>query len=528
MDGYKDLHMSRLIKLFLTIILLLTLHSQGLAQWTQDFSRQMEIPNIITLESSESHLYALSDSEGLAVFRAHSDSLQYLYTSTGMQQRGNRMDSDIRFAYLYGDTRRLTVIEPTSVLGVYSSTVLPERPRSVKRVGNYLYMAMGSGGLGSLSLESPESVDSDVRLIDESRFSGSQVQYLATDRNRILYVLSGNRYVDIFTISSGDDESVAEHEERAELDRDAEKIFLTSDELIGADRSGNIFLISSGGSTSEIGSVGSSIRDLRIWNEQLVVRTNDGELWIGSMDGEIALWKDDGEAGNFFTVTEDQLWVSERGRLAPVVSREGMANGSGESNGENRLVLKEIPDITIPFPRPLLLPLELEYEFDGDVSLTFDAPFSNARIRGNTLLWQPSATQTGRHRVEVIATSPDGQSDRQTFTVDLRPFNSPPRFTSVRPVSIPVGESFQLDIRAVDPDGVNPNLIRYLGVDLPEGARLNEKTGLFTWNPNVRQVGEHTFQVVATDQYGAATSQDFEIRVIEIEEAEEATEEQDN
>lgn len=527
MDGSKPMHTMRRTTLLLISLFAIFSLQDLQAQWMQDFSRQMEIPDIISLESSETHLYALSESEGLVVFRAHADSLQYLYTSTGMQQRGNLMDSDIRFAYLFGDTRRLTVIEPTSVLGVYSSTVLPERPRSVKRVGNYLYIAMGNGGLGSISLESPESVDSDVRLIDEGRFEGSNVQYLATDRNQILYVLSGNRNLDIFKITAEDDESIAEHDERVELDRDTEKIFLTQDELIGSDRSGNIYLISSGGRTSDVGNVGDSVRNLRIWGDQLVVRTESSELWIGSLDDEPVRWRDDGDAGNYFTVSEDQLWVSERSRLAPVVPREGVASGETNGDDRNRLVLKEISDITIPFPRPLLQPIELEYEFDGEVSFTVDAPFSNARIRGNTLFWQPSATQTGRHRVEIIATSPDGQSDRQTFTVDLRPFNTPPRFTSVRPMSIPVGEAFQLDIRAVDPDGVNPNLIRYLGVDLPEGARLNEKTGTFTWNPNVRQVGSHTFQVVATDQYGAATSQDFEIRVVEIDE-EEATEDQDN
>uniref|UniRef100_UPI00159EFEAD Ig domain-containing protein n=1 Tax=Rhodohalobacter halophilus TaxID=1812810 RepID=UPI00159EFEAD len=57
-------------------------------------------------------------------------------------------------------------------------------------------------------------------------------------------------------------------------------------------------------------------------------------------------------------------------------------------------------------------------------------------------------------------------------------------------------------------------------VDLPDGARIDEKTGRFTWTPNVRQVGSHRFQVIATDQYGAAASQDFEIRVVEINESE--------
>jgi len=73
-----------------------------------------------------------------------------------------------------------------------------------------------------------------------------------------------------------------------------------------------------------------------------------------------------------------------------------------------------------------------------------------------------------------------------------------------------------LGISAIDPDGINQSLIRYLGVDMPDGAQINETTGRFRWNPDERQVGEHTFRVIATDQYGAAASQDYTINVVEL------------
>lgn len=124
----------------------------GQNQIIQDYGRVLNIPNVKTMEASSSHLYVLSETEGMAVFRAYEDSLQWLYTSSGMQRRGNVIDTDIRFAYLYGDSRRLTVLEPTSVLGVYSSTLLPSRPLGVARLQNDLYVALGSEGLGKLSL----------------------------------------------------------------------------------------------------------------------------------------------------------------------------------------------------------------------------------------------------------------------------------------------------------------------------------------------------------------------------------------
>ncbi|MCG8374611.1 MAG: cadherin repeat domain-containing protein, partial [Balneolales bacterium] len=138
--------------------LLAAFSSSGNAQTqiAQNYSNIFDIPNIKTIQASTSHLYVLSELEGMAVFRVYEDSLQWLYTSSGMQRRGDTMDADIRFAYLYGDSKRLTVLEPTSVLGVYSSTLLPEQPLGVARLQNYLFIAMGSAGLGQLSLETPE------------------------------------------------------------------------------------------------------------------------------------------------------------------------------------------------------------------------------------------------------------------------------------------------------------------------------------------------------------------------------------
>jgi hypothetical protein len=179
--------------------------------------------------------------------------------------------------------------------------------------------------------------------------------------------------------------------------------------------------------------------------------------------------------------------------------------------------LKPIDDITIPYPRPLLLPIEFENDIDPkSVTIAYEATFDNASIRGSSLYWQPRASQTGRHNVTITATTTDGASDSTTFIADVRKFNSPPRTGNMRPITLPVGEEFELKLSAVDPDGPNPDLIRYIGVDMPDGASVNEQTGVFSWAPTIRQVGNHSFQIIATDQFGAAASQDIELNVIEI------------
>ena len=493
------------------------------SQWNHDITREFEIPDILDVESSESHLYVLSESEGLVVFRAYEESLQWLYSSTGMQRRGNQLHADIRFAYLYGNGRRLTVIEPTSVLGVYSSTVLPEAPLSTRRIGNNLYIVMQNGNLASLSLETPESVDSSPTPVDPDRLANRTVNDLATDENRILYVLSDNSIVDVYRFSTSDD--ALNHEQSVELDSTIDKIFFTGSELIGANSSGDIFLIDSDGQTRRQNNVEEQAVKLSFWNDEVVVRTSDNRLWIGTLGDELTNWKQNIRAGNHFTINKNHLYVSEANSLFPVIASldSGVPGTSNADAGADRFAIKQIETVTVPFPKPLLLPLEIE-GYDGDVSgITFstESSLNNIRTRGNSLAWQPGASDTGRHQIEVTATTPSGKSALMQFTVDVRPFNAPPRFTPTRAQTLAADEEFELEISAFDPDGTHPDLIRYLGVDLPSGASLNEQTGMFKWEPSIRQVGIHKFRVIATDQFGAAASQEFELRVVEVEEGEE-------
>ncbi|MDZ7682338.1 MAG: hypothetical protein U5J63_11665 [Fodinibius sp.] len=94
--------------LVIALLFSITVSVQAQPTLEKDYSYVMEIPSVITMESSLAHLYVLSDSEGMAVFRTYPDSLQWLYSSTGMEQRGNTVTADIRFAYLFGNSRRLT------------------------------------------------------------------------------------------------------------------------------------------------------------------------------------------------------------------------------------------------------------------------------------------------------------------------------------------------------------------------------------------------------------------------------------
>ncbi|WP_340104704.1 Ig domain-containing protein [Rhodohalobacter sp. 8-1] len=508
--------MNNLLKATLLLIFF-TCGSEVTAQYNHDITREMEIPDILDIESSEAHLYVLSESEGLVVYRAYPDSLQWLYTSTGMQRRGNRLHADIRFAYLYGNSRRLTVIEPTSVLGVYSSTVLPDVPVSTRRIGNNLYIVMRNGSLGSLSLQTPESVDTEPAGVDPDRFEGRIVNDLASDANRFLYVLSDNRQIDIYQFNSTEDQLIIE--ESVELEESVDKIFFADNELIGADNDGNIYLIDSNGQTRLQNELGHPIDDISFWMEEVIIRSTSGQLWVGVLGDDLTQWKQNERAGNYFTVNKNRFYITEFNSIFPVLrSPEESLSGEQSASDNQPFSIQPIETVSLPFPKPLLQPIKiLGYPGNvSDITLSVNSSIDGIRVRGSSLFWQPGASSTGRHQVSVTATTPRGRNTQTSFTVDVKPFNSPPRFAPSRMQSLPANERFELKISAFDPDGTHPELIRYLGVDLPNGASLNEQTGVFSWEPTIRQVGDHQFRVIATDQFGAAASQDYNMQVIEM------------
>ena len=504
-----------LVSTLCSIVLLLAIYSHSEAQprLVKDYQTAMDIPGLKEVAASEAHLYVISEEEGLAVFRTSSDTLQYLFTNPGMEQRGHRMDADIRFAYLYGDEdNRLTVLEPTSILGVYSSTYLPETPLTAQRIGNHLLVAMGEGGLGHLSLDTPESVDQDPEnLIDDrpvhSLTKHQQTIYALVDRNSIYRI-------------EEDGDSITISEEVFELNFDAERLFYVNDHLWITNDQGQFYTVDpDGDSVEERFQVDEPVERFAFWNELYIVRSEEGRVWTVDTDDDVHALRDNPGNRNVFSVSKSMLWMSEGSELLQLHKEEELAATPDEDyTGDEEIRIVSIDDMVIPYPRPVLIPIELENEVPtDDIRFHYNSSVDNAEIRGKGFYWQPSSRQTGRHEFTIVASTRDGRTDSTSFEIDVKRFNSPPRFTPVRPVSIPAEEEYSMPIEARDPDGTHPDLIRYIGVDLPEGSEIDERTGEFTWTPHRRQVGEHTFEVIATDQYGAASTLTVEITVMELE-----------
>lgn len=514
-------------KLFIFIVgLLFCIAINGQAQPTlqKDFSYVLEIPSTITVGSSSAHIYVLSDSEGMAVFRTQKDTLQWLYSSTGMEQRGHTMTADIRFAYLWGDSRRLTVLEPTSVLGVYSSTLLPANPRDAKRIDNNLYVAMGEKGLGKLSLRTPAAVDSTMDYIERSRLSRENIVDLEASNDQ-LFALSSNQKLYHFDYENKQLTFARE----LELSENISNIYLIDNTVYGSDPDGNIFEFDSSGNTSQLGSIDEPIDKIEAWKNWLIIQGSSNRVWTSYQNRSPELWKEDKDAGNFFTVTGNNLWISEYNKLSRTITSVPGGSGSEITTAptevySGKIDLEDISNQVVPHTKPLLFPIRFEQKVPANaVQISYQSDnITHAEIRGQSFYWQPTADDVGNHQIKIIASTNSGETDSTSINVEVMSFNSPPRFAPIRTISIPINEEFSLPIKATDPDGSNRDLIRYLGVDLPEGASIDEKTGEFTWSPSPRQIGENKFRVIATDQYGAAKSIDITINVVENPRSEQA------
>lgn len=497
------------------ILILLPLSGYGQSQLIKGSQYALKIPNIIAMQSTPTHFYVLSETEGLVVFRNHADSLEWLYSSPGMQKRGNTMTADIRFAYLFGNGKRLTVIEPTSLLGVYSSTTLPAPALDARRINNSLYLALGSLGLGKISLNTPDEVDGSLNLIKPGPLQASQASVINLEStNDRLLALTNDR--NIYEYKANGDSLTFDR--TVTVQPDINHIFLMGNNLLGSTASGDVYTIDKNGTTNHLFSVGEPVSEIIRKGTHYIIRTKNGHIWIYSGHSPVE-YRKDASSGNFMTMEQGQLWMNEFSTINRMffVTQQESDTATSENVSGSTFKIKAIGNKIIPYPHPLLLALETQGPYPvSKIQFHCATEVRNVHLQGNGLYWQPTSNDIGLHKFTITGVTPDGQADSTSFTVEVRTFNEPPRFSPIRPMSIGVNDPFSLQFHAIDPDGENKNLVRYLGKDLPEGATLDEKTGLFKWTPNLRQVGKNTFELIATDQYGAASSLTVNITVVNV------------
>ena len=299
------------------------------------------------------------------------------------------------------------------------------------------------------------------------------------------------------------------------LSRSITDLFIDKELIWGSTANGEIFEIRSSGLGKKIGTTNEPIDQIYNWQDRLFIRTKAGRVWVTDTNGLLEIWKDDPKAGNYITGNDHGLWIAENDNISKVTFKVDSASISTVTDSE--FSIKPIPNKIVSYPGQLLLALELEGERSvRDVEFSYRSNVDNAKIRGQGFFWQPSVNQIGNYPFTIVASNASGKSDSTRFVVEVRSFNSPPRFSPVRSTSIAMNERYEIEFNATDPENPQNSLVRYIGVDLPEGASIDERSGVFSWTPTERQVGEHTFKVIATDRMGAASSIDVTLKVLEI------------
>tara|TARA_B100000575_G_scaffold294643_1_gene312582 strand:+ start:17455 stop:19068 length:1614 start_codon:yes stop_codon:yes gene_type:complete len=519
----------------LILIFLIISYQNILAQpKSQDFryNPTMDIDNVLDIASSPSHLYVLSEQEGLAVFRVSNDNTQWLYTNMGMQRRGNKIVTDIRFAYLFGNGKRLTVLEPTSVLGVYTSTYLPTEPRGIARLRDYVYLALGSEGLGVLGLQNPEAFDSSVTFIAHEVLQKETVlDVLSTPRSQQLLVLSPSK---LHNFSWTINEDTLEWVGVTDINPDIIQLHLVENELFGSSEDGELFRISKNGSSQPLTYIGTTIMDIIKYKDTYFIESTEKEIWLLA-DDKVTLWKNNAGANYHLTGDIDRLWLHEfgaLGRVHTVTETSGVSDSSKQESrldsvSSERLVdSKSLPNTLtllpykpkiVPYPNPILFGIQVAEDWPTNaIRYSVKSAPSGMKIKGQGVFWQPQFNQIGIHRLHIIAQSSTGLLDSTFVQIDITSFNNPPRISPVRTNTLIMGDPYKVTYTAMDPEAKysQESLIRFLGVDLPEGARLDEKSGELSWTPTEKDLGVHRFKVIATDALGAASSVQVELNVI--------------
>ena len=304
-------------------ILLIFLVSSALTSFSQqapplkkDYRFVMEIPGVINMISSPTHQYVLSDVEGLILFRTRPDTLKWLYSSPGMQKRGNQLRADVRFAYQFGDGKRLTVLEPSSVLGVYSSTQLPVPPKDIARLSDYAYVALDTMGLGRIDLQSPATVDTTLDF-EMNSYLGPTARHnvIAVESSfRRLFVLTLASHLHIFEEADGEIKQI----EKLQLSKPVVSLFATEKQLLGATVDGRVFSLQATGQLQKLFTIEVGIQEIYPWKSHYVVKDTLDNLWFVE-NGETVYEWNKSDADNFHvTVNKGRLWLHEFGKISQV------------------------------------------------------------------------------------------------------------------------------------------------------------------------------------------------------------------
>jgi hypothetical protein len=139
---------------------------------------------------------------------------------------------------------------------------------------------------------------------------------------------------------------------------------------------------------------------------------------------------------------------------------------------------------------------------------------SNMTISATGLIsWTPADNQAGDLPVTVQASDGRGGVAEQSFIISvigIAGTNRAPVIDSTPATAITVGQLYQYDVNATDPDD---DVVIFLMLQSPAGAAIDQLSGLILWTPDPSQTGTQFFTVEAQDGRGGHSLQSFTVDV---------------
>ena len=140
--------------------------------------------------------------------------------------------------------------------------------------------------------------------------------------------------------------------------------------------------------------------------------------------------------------------------------------------------------------------------------------------RSGMLTWTPAEAQgPGTFQVAVELAGVNGKTvvDTCRFNVTVNEINLPPVISAISPQVARANKPFRHGVTASDPD-IPANDLRFsLNGEIPDGLRINERTGELLWDVSYR-VPESSFNMKVTiaDASGLSASSDFRLTVVPL------------
>lgn len=143
-------------------------------------------------------------------------------------------------------------------------------------------------------------------------------------------------------------------------------------------------------------------------------------------------------------------------------------------------------------------------------------PAGSTATLANANTVSPSFTADVAGTYTLTLTVSDGKKGEDTDSVNITAtaVKHPPAITSTPGTTATVGQNYQYDVEATDPDA--GDILTYLLQIAPAGLTINATAGLIEWTPTIAQVGTHDVTVRVQYQGGLFAEQSFSIVVASV------------